>query len=120
MELFKQDISERETQTNNLLKQLPYDSEVEYSQGFYDAFFSLLYNCGYRNVKESEFWRRLNNCRIDRENGCVNKSDIEYSLAKINTQNVFLNGHKKRRRAEYFIAMQPYGKVDASLYNLKG
>ena len=124
--LFKKDMQEHEQLVNNMLKTLPYDSKVNYSQGFFDGVVSIEMNMGAGNFRGNstkppcEFWRRLNNCRIDRENGCINKSDIEYSLAKINTQNVFLNGHKKRRRAEYFIAMQPYGKVDASLYNLKG
>lgn len=67
----------------------------------------------------SEFWKRMCNCRIDKKNGCINKSDIEYSLAQINSQNVFMKGHKTRRRAEYFIAMQPFGKINKDLYNLK-
>lgn len=125
-ELFKKDMQEHERLVNSMLKTLPYDSKVNYSQGFFDGVVSIEMNMGSGNFRGNatkppcEFWRRLNNCRIDKKNGCINKSDIEYSLAKINTQNVILKGHKTRRRAEYFIAMQPYGKVDASLYKLKG
>lgn len=125
-ELFKNDMKEHEQIVNNMLKTLPYDKKVNYSQGIFDAIVSTEMNMGAGNFRGNatrppcEFWRRLNNCRIDRKNGCINKSDIEYSLAKINTQNVILKGHQTRRRAEYFIAMQPYGKVDASLYKLKG
>ena len=126
MELFKKDVAANERILNNYLAQLAYDAKVNYSQGFYDGVLSLLFNMGAGNLTGagnyaiSEFWRRLGNCRIDKENGCINKSDIDYTLAQINKQNVFLPGHKTRRRAEYFIAMQPYGKINPKLYNLKG
>jgi GH24 family phage-related lysozyme (muramidase) len=126
MELFKKDVAANERILNNYLAQLPYDAKVNYSQGFYDGVLSLLFNMGAGNLTGagnhaiSEFWRRLGNCRIDKENGCINKSDIDYTLAQVNKQNVFLPGYKTRRRAEYFIAMQPYGKINPKLYNLKG
>ena len=44
------DLSVVEKQVNNKLKTLPYDSKVEYSQGFIDGLISLNYNMGYGNM----------------------------------------------------------------------
>ena len=124
-EMFKDDVAKQERIMNIKLSQLPYDDRVEYSQGMIDGLLSMQFNIGAGNLygsntkQPSEFWKRMCNCRIDRKHGCINKSDIEYSLAQINSQNVFMKGHKTRRRAEYFIAMQPFGKVNSELYNLK-
>lgn len=86
---------------------------------------SLLFNMGYGNMfgsgkrEESEFWSRLNNCRIDKKNNCMNVSDINFSIAAVRTQNITQRGHVIRRKAEYSIMMQPYGSIDEKLYKLK-
>lgn len=122
--LFMKDLGVVEKQVNNKLKTLPYDSQVEYSQGFIDGLISLNYNMGYGNMfgnntkKPCEFWQRLNKCKIDEINGCIDKKDIDYSLAKVNTQNVTEKGHVYRRRAEYKIMCQEFGKVNPDLYHL--
>ena len=64
----------------------------------------------------SEFWKRLNSCRIY-ANGDINKEDLDFSIAQINQQNITAPGHKFRRRQEYNI-MRTY--VDRpELYKLK-
>ena len=122
--LFMKDLGVVEKQVNNKLKSLPYDNQVEYSQGFIDGLISLNYNMGYGNMfgnntkKPCEFWQRLNKCKIDEINGCIDKKDIDYSLAKVNTQNVTEKGHVYRRRAEYKIMNQTFGEVNPELYHL--
>jgi len=122
--LFMKDLGVAEKQVNNKLKTLPYDSQVEYSQGFIDGLISLNYNMGYGNMfgnatkQPCEFWKRLNKCKIDEINGCINKQDIDYSLAKVNTQNVIAKGHVYRRRAEYKIMCQTFGEINPELYHL--
>ena len=123
-QLFMKDLGVVEKQINGKLKSLPYDSQVEYSKGFIDGLISLTYNMGYGNMfgnaKKSpcEFWKRLNNCKVDEVNGCMNKNDLDYSLAKVNTQNVTEKGHVYRRKAEYNIMCQNFGKVNPDLYHL--
>lgn len=124
-QLFMKDLKETEKYLNKKLSQLPYDKKVEYSQGFVDGMGSLLFNMGYGNMfgsgkrEESEFWSRLNKCRIDRQNNCMNVSDINFSIAAVRNQNITQRGHIARRKAEYSIMMQAYGAIDGKLYNLK-
>ena len=118
------DLGVVERQVNNKLKTLPFDSQVEYSQGFIDGLISLNYNMGYGNMygnatkSACEFWKRLNKCKIDDINQCIDKQDIDYTLAKVNTQNVTEKGHVYRRRAEYNIMCQKFGKINPELYHL--
>lgn len=122
--LFMKDLSVVEKQVNGKLKTLAFNNDVEYSQGFIDGLISLNYNMGYGNMfgnntkKPCEFWQRLNKCKIDDINGCINKQDIEYTLSKVNTQNVTEKGHVYRRRAEYKIMSQKFGSVNPELYHL--
>lgn len=122
--LFMKDLGIVEKQINSKLKSLPYDSYVEYSKGFIDGLISLTYNMGYGNMfgnktkSPCEFWRRLNNCKVDDINSCMNKKDLDYSLNKVNTQNVTEKGHVYRRQAEYKIMSQKFGKVNPKLYHL--
>lgn len=122
--LFIKDLRTVVNQVNNKLKTLPYDKQVEYSQGLIDGIVSLNYNMGYGNMfgnntkKPCEFWQRLNKCKIDEINGCINKQDLDYTLAKVNTQNITEKGHVYRRRAEYNIMRQKFGDVNSDLYHL--
>lgn len=124
-QIFIEDLRETERYLNKKLAQLPYDKKVEYSQGFIDGMGSLLFNMGYGNMfgagkkEECEFWDRLNNCRIDRQNKCMNVSDINFSIAAVRNQNITERGHIARRKAEYRIMMQPLGAMNPELYNLK-
>lgn len=124
-QIFIKDLRETERYLNKKLAQLPYDKKVEYSQGFIDGMGSLLFNMGYGNMfgagkkEECEFWDRLNNCRIDKQNKCMNVSDINFSIAAVRSQNITQKGHIARRKAEYRIMMQPLGSFNSDLYNLK-
>lgn len=123
--IFREDLKETEKYLNKKLAQLPYDSKVEYSQGFVDGMGSLLFNMGYGNMfgagrrEESEFWSRLNKCRIDKNNNCMNVSDINFSIGAVRNQNITERGHIARRKAEYRIMMQPLGVMNPELYDLK-
>ena len=67
---------------------------IAYSSGVY-TLQTYLNNIGYsitadgqfgnNTKKPCEFWQRLNKCKIDEINGCIDKKDIDYSLAKVNT-----------------------------------
>lgn len=121
--LFRQDVKEVENIMNSKLKTLPFDAQVEYSQGFIDGFTSLLFNMGSGNMfgnntkKESEFWRRLRNCRLDTKTNSFVKNDLDYTLAQVKKQNVILRGHKNRRETEYNIMKQGVGELNPSLYD---
>ena len=125
-EVFKKDAKSHEKILNSCLKKLPYYDEVEFSQGAIDGFFSIFFNAGAGNMagsqtrKQSEFWKRLGNCRIDRKNGCVNKSDVYFTISQLRHQNITEPGHIARRNAECLIAQQIGHKINPDLYHLKG
>jgi hypothetical protein len=74
---------------------------------------------GTKTRQMSEFFRRLNNCRIDKKNGCVDKSDVYFTISQIRNQNITEPGHIARREQECQIAQQIGDKINPSLYNLK-
>ena len=90
------DIKDAEMYANLLLKSLPY--KFEFSQGFFDGLVSLVYNCGYGNVKNTKFYAALNRCRV--KDGKMNESDFNYTVSFVRTTNITAAGHKPRRRAE--------------------
>lgn len=83
---------------NKLLKEI--NPKFKVTQGFFDGFVSLIYNCGPDGIRKSEFWKRLKNCRFDK-NGNININDYEYMLAAVKTTRISSAGHKIRRKAEY-------------------
>ena len=105
-DVFKKDIKEHENYLNANLRKLNYYDKVKFSQGFIDGFLSISYNMGPGNVtgtktrQMSEFFRRLNNCRIDKKNGCVDKSDVYFTISQIRNQNITEPGHIARREQE--------------------
>lgn len=123
--VFKKDIKKHETYLNANLRRLSYYDKVKFSQGFIDGFLSISYNMGPGNVtgtktrQMSEFFRRLNNCRIDKKNGCVDKSDVYFTISQIRNQNITEPGHIARREQECQIAQQLGDKINPELYNLK-
>ena len=108
--VFKKDAKEHEKVLNNSLRKLPYYDKVVFSQGSIDAFFSIFFNAGVGNMTgnatraESEFWKRLGNCRIDKEHNCINKADVYYTISQLRHQNITEPGHVARRNAECLIA----------------
>lgn len=83
---------------NKLLNNVNKNFKV--TQGFFDGFVSLLYNCGITGIQKSAFWKRLKLCRFD-NNGNINKADYEYMLAAIKTARISEPGHVNRRSEEY-------------------
>ena len=47
-----------------------------------------------------EVWKRLQRCRIDKKNGCINQNDINYAIAQVKKQNITAKGHQFRRKKE--------------------
>lgn len=98
-ELLKKDLEKTYVPAaNRLLKQVNPNFKV--TQGFFDGFVSLIYNCGISGIQKSAFWTRLKACRFDSK-GNINKSDYEYMLAGVRTARVSSRGHITRRKAEY-------------------
>lgn len=95
--LFENDVNNVKGSVKRLLNGLPY--EYEFSQGFIDGFFSLVYNCGEGGVQKSEFYKRLLACRV--KDGIMNKEDFNFTLAAVKTCRVSAPGHILRREAEY-------------------
>lgn len=96
-ELFAQDIVWVDKAVTSMLNDV--NPEYIWPQGIVDGLGSLVFNCGERGVRTTEFYRRLQNCRF--ENGVINKSDIVYTLASVKTTRCTKRGHYKRRAGEY-------------------
>ena len=86
---------------NRLLNALPY--EYEFSQGFIDGFFSLVYNCGEGGVKRSVFYQRLLRCRV--KDGVMDQSDFNFAVAGVKSSNVTHQTHVNRRYQEHLMML---------------
>ena len=86
---------------NRLLNALPY--EYEFSQGFIDGFFSLVYNCGEGGVKRSLFYQRLLRCRVT--DGVMDQSDFNFAVAGVKSSNVTHQTHVNRRYEEHLMML---------------
>lgn len=95
--LLEKDILRREASIRRLLDGLPYT--YHFPQGVIDALFSLVYNCGERRVRESEFYRRLREC--DPRDFYTSEHGFLYAAEAIPTTAVSTPGLKRRREAEY-------------------
>lgn len=96
-ELFDLDIKKIEESANRLLRNLPY--EYEFSQGFFDGFCSMVYNCGEGSIQRTLFYSKLKLCRVT--NGIMNEQDFEYVLSLVKSTRTPTSHHKKRRLVEY-------------------
>lgn len=105
--LFNKDMDKFESAIQNMLSEL--DHRFVYSQGFVDGLASLTYNCGPDGVKRTRFWKRMQACRYDKKNDCINYNDLQYAIAAVKTANIsslYKNGHKKRRVHEHDMMAQ--------------
>lgn len=93
---FEKDIKSCEMYANLLIKKLPY--KYNFSQSFFDALVSLVYNCGYGNILNSSFYASLKRCRV--KNSVMNEADYNFTVSKVKNTCVTCPGHKDRRRAE--------------------
>ena len=96
-ELFAQDIAWVDKAVTDMLNDV--NPNYKWPQGIVDGLGSLVYNCGERGVRTTEFYRRLQNCRF--HNGEINASDIAYTLAAVKKTRCTKPGHYKRRAGEY-------------------
>ena len=96
-ELFVQDIAWVDKAVTNMLNEV--NASYKWPQGIVDGLGSLVYNCGERGVRTTEFYRRLQNCRF--HNGEINASDIAYTLVVVKKTRCTKPGHYKRRLGEY-------------------
>ena len=100
-EYFRKDIQKFKASVRRLIEALPY--EYEFSQGFIDGMFSLVYNCGETGVKNSTFYQRLLKCRV--VDGVMNESDFNYTVAGVKESKISAPGHVKRRYAEHLMML---------------
>ena len=100
-EYFRKDINKFKGSVKRLLEALPY--EYEFSQGFIDGIYSLIYNCGEGGVKKSTFYQRLLKCRV--KNGIMNENDFNYTVAGVKESRISAPGHIKRRHAEHLMML---------------
>ena len=96
-ELFREDIAWVDKAVTDMLNEV--NASYKWPQGIVDGLGSLVYNCGERGVRTTEFYRILQNCRF--HNGEINASDIAYTLAVIKNTRCTKPGHYKRRAGEY-------------------
>lgn len=99
--LFNKDIKRVESEANMMIKSLPYD--CKFSQNFFDGLCSLIYNCGYGGILNSEFYRRLKSCRVKKNK--INKKDLSYTIAAVKSCNISAPGHVNRRYAEHLMML---------------
>ena len=91
--LFNEDIQKTNKAINRLLKR--FDGKVKFSQAFIDGIGDLIYNCGEGGVLNSEFYKRLCNCRI--KNKKFNENDLNFTIAAIKNMKITCNAHVSRR-----------------------
>ena len=94
---FEEDIKSCTASVNRLIKALPY--EYEFSQGFIDGMFSLVYNCGEGGVKRSVFYQRLLKCRVI--DGVMDESDFNFTVAGVKISRIYCKAHELRRYDEH-------------------
>ena len=103
-ELFESDIEWVNDAINRLIKQ--HDNRFVYSQGFIDGLGDLIYNCGERGVTLTEFWKRWQNCRYDKNSiNFINQNDFNFTVAAVKTSRISAPGHITRRHNEYKLMM---------------
>lgn len=107
-ELFRQDVAWVDNAVTAMLNDV--NPKFKWPQGIVDGLGSLVYNCGEKGVRTTEFYRRLQNCRF--HNGQINKSDIEYTLAIVKNTRCTMKGHYKRRAAEYEMMVNGYKELN--------
>lgn len=98
---FAEDIKKVSASVKRLIEALPY--EYEFSQGFIDGMFSLVYNCGEGGVKSSTFYQRLLKCRVI--DGEMNDEDFKYTIAGVKESKISAPGHVKRRYDEHVMML---------------
>lgn len=96
-ELFREDVAWVDKAVTDMLNDV--NANYRWPQGIVDGLGSLVYNCGERGVRTTEFYRRLQKCRF--HNGVINKQDIDYTLAAVKNTRCTKPGHYKRRMGEY-------------------
>ena len=101
-EYFRKDIRKFKGSVRRLIESLPY--EYEFSQGFIDGLYSLVYNCGEDGVKSSTFYQRLLRCRV--VDGVMNEDDFNYTVAGVKQSKISAPGHSKRRHAEHLMMLK--------------
>ncbi len=99
--LFRKDIQKFSASVKRLIESLPY--EYEFSQGFIDGLYSLVYNCGEGGVRKSIFYQRLIRCRVI--DGVMNENDFNYTIAGVKQSKISSPGHVKRRHAEHLMML---------------
>jgi lysozyme len=98
---FESDIKKCSGSVRRLIEGLPY--EYEFSQGFIDGLFSLVYNCGEGGVKRSVFYQRLKNCRV--VDGVMDESDFNFTVAGVKQTQVRCKHHVDRRHKEHLMML---------------
>ena len=98
---FNEDLLKIEKSVERLIKGLPY--EYNFSQGFIDGLSSLVYNCGESGIKETDFYQRLRQCRV--ENGIMNEDDWNFAMSVIKETKISQEGHIKRRNEEFWMML---------------
>lgn len=101
-ELFKKDMKKYAPCVKRLISALPY--EYEFSQGFIDGLFSLVYNCGESGVMNTPFYKRLMKCRVI--DGIMNEDDFNYTLEGVKISKIPTKYHEKRRIEEYNLMIE--------------
>ena len=99
---FDEDMQKIEKSVERLIKALPY--EYNFSQGFVDGLSSLVYNCGETGVRNTEFYKRLKQCRV--VNGKMNHEDWIWTLSVVKETKISHKGHITRRAQEYAMMLK--------------
>lgn len=94
-ELFSSDIEIYENEVRRLIKsEMPkkLQDPTLYPQGLMDVFVSMIYNCGLKNLKNSDFIQTLKKCRIDSDTNKINEDDFYFVCSKIRNSCITQNG----------------------------
>lgn len=101
-ELFRKDIEKFGPCVKRLINELPY--EYEFSQGFIDGLFSLVYNCGENGIRNTPFYERLKKCRVI--DGIMNEEDFNFTIAGVKISKIPTKHHEERRYEEHLMMLK--------------
>lgn len=105
--LLRKDIKKYNAALQHMLSEL--DHRFKFTQSFIDGLGSLVYNCGPDGVKKTNFWKRMKQCRFDKNTNNINIADLKFAIAAVKTANIsrlYKTGHTYRRKIETRVMIQ--------------
>lgn len=113
----KKDIAWVNRELNHIIPECFGDKEVEIPQVLLDAIGDMVFRCGGTTMRESEFYKRLMQCRV--KDGQIIMEDYIFTAAAVRDYNVSNLGTQNRQKHLYTLLIDkiyPVGKVNYEIF----